>query len=99
MCLGYRSQVKTDVHKMMPSKPALGGSDDHLEPPRLIFGSPLGSPIGDKIEKNEALQHMSEPSGSQDGPKVAPSRPKAQNSFKMVPQIDDFLSPFVYFVL
>ena len=62
-------EVKTEVHKMMPSKPALGGSDDHLEPPRLIFGSPLGSPFGDKIEENEALQHMSEPLGSQGGSK------------------------------
>ena len=84
---------------MMPSKPTLEGSDGHLGPPRLIFGSPLGSPFGDKIEKNEAIEHMSEPLGSQDGAKVAASRPKAQHSLKMVPRIDDFLSFFVYFVL
>ena len=64
---------------MTPSKHIVGGSDGHLGPPRLIFGSPLGSPFGHKIKKNEALQHMLEPLGSQDGPKVAPSRPKAQN--------------------
>ena len=32
-CLGYRREAKTEVHKMMPSKPNLGGSDGHLGPP------------------------------------------------------------------
>ena len=48
-CLGYRREVKTEVHKMMPSKATLGGSDGYLGPPRLIFGSPLGAPFGDTI--------------------------------------------------
>ena len=54
-CLGYRREVKTEVHKMMPSKATLGGSDGRLGPPRMIFGSPLGILFGDKIQKNEVL--------------------------------------------
>ena len=53
--LGYRSEVKTEVQKKNPSKHILGGSDGGLGPPRLIFGSPLGTLFADKIQKNEVL--------------------------------------------
>ena len=43
--LGYQSEVKTEIHKMKPSKHILGGSDGHLGPPKMILGSPLG-PFG-----------------------------------------------------
>ena len=96
-CLGYRRKVKTEVHKLMPSKPNLGGSDGHLGPPMLIFGSPLGSPFGDKIHKNEPLQHMLEPLGSQDGPKVAASRPRLKINLTWCPQSMIFCYVLVVF--
>ena len=46
----------------------------------------MGTPFGDKIDKNEPLQHMLEPLGFQDGPKVAASRPRLKIDLKWCPQ-------------
>ena len=52
----------------------------------MIFGFPVRPPFEDKILKNEPLQHMLEPLGSQDGPKVAASRPRLKIDLKWCPK-------------